>query len=88
MTIVKAVIKWRPYLIGRRFIVQTDQLSLKYILEQRVVGSDHQKWVSKLMGFEFEVQYRTGASNKVADALSRKHSSIECNEIAVGCWEF
>lgn len=88
MAIVKAVIKWRPYLHRRRFLVRTDQLSLKYILEQRVVGSDYQKWVSKLMGFDFEVQYRTGASNRVADALSRKNPTITCNEMVAGYWEF
>lgn len=43
MAIVKVVLKWRPYLMGRRFLVRTDQLSLKYILEQRVIGSDYQK---------------------------------------------
>lgn len=56
MTIVMEILKWHPYLLGRKFIVRTDQLSLKYIM----VGSDYQKWVSKLMGFDFDIQDRPG----------------------------
>jgi hypothetical protein len=70
--LVQAVRHWRPYLWGRRFVVKTDHYSLKYLLDQRLATIPQHHWVGKLLGFDFSVEYRSGATNVVADALSRR----------------
>jgi hypothetical protein len=70
--LVTAVQKWMPYLLGRPFVVRTDQQSLKFLLEQKVGTPSQQKWVTKLLGYDFTVEYKKGVDNRVADALSRR----------------
>lgn len=42
------------------------------MLEQKLTICPQQHWVSKLLGFDFLVDYYTGSLNTVADALSRR----------------
>jgi hypothetical protein len=77
MAILHALKKWRPYLIGRHFKVKTDHDSLKYFLEQRLSSEEQQKWVTKILGYDFEIIYKKGKKNVVADALSRKDEDVE-----------
>ncbi|KAF5459790.1 hypothetical protein F2P56_019708 [Juglans regia] len=72
LALVSAVAKWRPYLLGVVFKIKTDQQALKYLLEQRVGTETQQKWLLKLIGYDFTIDYKRGKENKVADALSRK----------------
>lgn len=57
---------------GRHFIIRTDHQSLKYLLEQKITTSLQQKGLTKLPGLDYEVHYKRGTKNRVADALSRR----------------
>lgn len=45
MAVCLSMIKWKHYLLGRRFVVRTDQQSLRSITQQTEIGTDYQKWV-------------------------------------------
>lgn len=76
LVVVLAVHKWHPYLIGQSFIVRTKQQSLKHLLEQKIGTPFQQKWLTKLLGYDFKVEYKRGKENKVVDALSRKEEVV------------
>lgn len=71
MAIVFAVQKWRHYLLGRKFVVQTNQK-----MEQQLTSPEYQRWMLKLMGFQFEIQYCLEIENKAVDSFSRISHSI------------
>ncbi|XP_057786354.1 uncharacterized protein LOC131003815 [Salvia miltiorrhiza] len=70
--IVEAVQKWRQYLLGSEFVIRSDQKSLRELLQQVIQTPDQQLYIRKLMGYKFRIEYKSGATNKVADALSRR----------------
>ncbi|KAL6313182.1 hypothetical protein AAG906_016770 [Vitis piasezkii] len=71
LAIVKAIKLWRPYLLGKPFTVRTDQKSLKYLLEQRITTPAQTRWLPKLLGYDYEIEYKRGPENQGADSLSR-----------------
>nr|GEV78969.1 putative alpha/beta hydrolase fold protein [Tanacetum cinerariifolium] len=54
----------------RHFKIKTDHFSLKYVLDQRITTPFQSKWFPKLLGFDYEIEYKKGKENVVADALS------------------
>jgi hypothetical protein len=53
--------------------IKTYHQSLKYFLEQPISSPEQQKWVTKLFGCDYEIIYKKGKDNVVADSLSIKY---------------
>lgn len=68
--LVQEVHHWRSYLWGHHFMVRTDHYALKFLLDQRLSMLPQHQWVSKLFGYDFDVEYHLGLLNTIADALS------------------
>lgn len=67
-----AVQKRRHYLLGSKFIIETDQKSLKELLTQTIQTSKQHFFLSKLMGSDCDSMYKPGKENQAADAVSWK----------------
>lgn len=83
LAIIHVIQTWRPFLLGIKFYIQTDQCSLKYWLEQRIATPEQQKWVTKLLGYDYEITYKPGRDNNAADALSRVSGSPSLDSLFV-----
>ena len=72
LAVVYAVQTWRPYLLGHHFKIVTDHRTIQYFLNQKITTPQQQKWLLKLMGYDYSVHYRPGKNNAAPDALSRQ----------------
>lgn len=61
LAVVLAVENWHQYLERARFSIITDQQSLKFLLGQKLKTPFQMYWVAKLMGYDYEIQYKKGS---------------------------
>ncbi|XP_071924849.1 uncharacterized protein [Coffea arabica] len=71
--LVRALETWQHYLRAREFIIKTDHESLKHLKGQQKLSKRHARCVAFIESFPYVIKYKTGKSNVVADALSRRH---------------
>ena len=69
--ITTAVKKWRQYLLGHHFVIITDHRSLKELLTRVIQTPEQHMYLTRLLGYDYEIQYRSGSHNQAVDALSR-----------------
>ncbi|XP_029659357.1 uncharacterized protein LOC115233196 [Formica exsecta] len=71
LAVVYCVTYFRHYLYGRKFTILTDHKPLVWLHSIKDSSSRLWKWRLKLSEYEYKIQYKTGKTNVVADALSR-----------------
>ncbi|GJV08645.1 putative nucleotidyltransferase, ribonuclease H [Tanacetum coccineum] len=81
--VVQVVKHWRHYLFHKKFVLFTDHDSLRNIRTQDKVFHKHGRWLAFLEKFNFVVKYKTGVSNRVADALSRRSGLLVTMQVDV-----
>lgn len=72
LAILIVVDQWRQYLQTAEFVISTDQKSLTHLNEQRLNTPWQQRVFVKLLGLQYRIEYKRGAENSAAGALSRR----------------
>jgi hypothetical protein len=68
------ILHLRPYIEGQTFVIRTDHLSLRWVLNLSDAQGRIARWRLRLLEFDYEVQYHPGALNHGADMMSRLRS--------------
>jgi hypothetical protein len=61
---------------------------LKFLLDQCLSTIPQHQWASKLLGFDFRVEYKPSKMNVVADALSRRDTETSADAMALSAPSF
>lgn len=84
LAVVWAVEKFRGYLEGSSFVIQTDHQPLKWLMSLKSPTGRLARWSLSLQPYDMKIDYTPGKSNVVADTLSRppiEKSNIEIQAV-------
>lgn len=70
MLILHVVDTWQPYLLGRHFQIHNNHHNLVYFLDQHLSSPQQNKWLAKMLGYDYLIIYKKGHENIVIDSLS------------------
>ena len=86
LAIKLAFSEWRQYIMGSPMVVRvvTDHKTLEYFLKTKSLTRRQARWSLFLGEFWFQIEYRKGSENTIADALSRRPDLQLTEEEKVG----
>ena len=68
-TIIHALNMGSHHLIGKRFMLMFDNITLKYLFDQQNLNVRQARWLDFLREYDFEIKHIKGKKIKVDDAL-------------------
>ena len=72
LAVVYFVKYYRPYLLGREFIIRTDHSALQWLRSTPEPIGQQARWLEILEEFNYKVEHRPGKKHNNADSLSRR----------------
>lgn len=81
LAIIWATKHFRPYLYGQKFTIVTDHRPLTWLMNFKEPNSKLVRWKLQLLEYDYDVVYKKGSQNVVADALSRIAGEINTNSV-------
>ena len=82
LAIVDALKTWRHYLDGQKFTIVTDHQALVHFNTQPKMSRHQARWLELMQEFDYDLIYKPGTTNRVADPLSRQSSTLNTISIA------
>lgn len=82
LAVIFGIEKFRSYIEGTKFTVETDHASLIYLRNLSNPSGRLTRWAVKLAQYDFVIKHRKGSLNVVADALSRSVAEISVVDVS------
>lgn len=78
LAIIRAFECWRAELEGmsRPFAVYSDHQALEYFMTTKKLSGRQARWAEMLARYHFQIKYRPGRDNQLADILSRRGQEV------------
>ena len=79
LAIVRSLGNWRAELQGapHKLAIYTDHKALEYFMSSKNLTARQARWSEVLSQFFFQIMYRPGRKNELADALSRREQETD-----------
>ena len=82
-SIIEAIRKWKHFLAGKHFTLNTDQEAISFIFNQKkltkIKNDKLIRWRCELSCYSFDIVHKPGVENIAADAMSRVVASVSHN---------
>lgn len=81
LAIIWAVKYFRPYVYGNKFKIITDHKPLVWLQNFKGQNPKLLRWKLKLSEYDYDIVYKKGSQNVIADALSRIEPNTLINDV-------